>query len=202
MKLLVAGLMVLGADIRQKPLNLHFPNYKICSGIGLSFLLILHLHATHLTFKPQGHLFSETRFDLQCIHLKSNHFLWNWCGTICIWSVPWMISNYIHHKVWDEITYPCLNFFWGWINKFRARRLFFPQLGIRTTIKQYGLVRNRNLLGHNDNILYFYPRPVLAFGYCRCLRLSVCVSVCVRQPLACPRDNSWPVSARITKFGP
>ena len=24
----------------------------------------------------------------------------------------------------------------------------------------------------------FYPRPVLAFGYCRCLRLSVCVSVC------------------------
>ena len=24
----------------------------------------------------------------------------------------------------------------------------------------------------------FYPRPVLAFGYCRCLRLSVCASVC------------------------
>ena len=26
--------------------------------------------------------------------------------------------------------------------------------------------------------LYFYPRPVLAVGYCRCLRLSVCASVC------------------------
>ena len=25
---------------------------------------------------------------------------------------------------------------------------------------------------------FFYPRPVLAFGYCRCLRLSVCTSVC------------------------
>ena len=25
----------------------------------------------------------------------------------------------------------------------------------------------------------FYPRPVLAFGYCCCLRLSVCASVCV-----------------------
>ena len=37
----------------------------------------------------------------------------------------------------------------------RARRLFFPQLGSRTTIKQHGLVRNRNLLGHNDNILFF-----------------------------------------------
>ena len=24
----------------------------------------------------------------------------------------------------------------------------------------------------------FYPGPVLAFGYCRCLRLSVCPSVC------------------------
>ena len=26
--------------------------------------------------------------------------------------------------------------------------------------------------------MHFYPRPVLAFGYCRCLRLSVCASVC------------------------
>ena len=26
---------------------------------------------------------------------------------------------------------------------------------------------------------HFYPGPVLAFGYCRCLRLSVCVSICV-----------------------
>ena len=25
----------------------------------------------------------------------------------------------------------------------------------------------------------FYPRPVLAFGYCRCLRLCVCVCVCL-----------------------
>ena len=65
----------------------------------------------------------------------------------------------------------------------------------------------------------FYPRPVLAFGYCRCLRLCVCVSVCVCvclsvcQSLACPRDNSvtinfvelelelWTFQARITKFG-
>ena len=29
---------------------------------------------------------------------------------------------------------------------------------------------------------FFYPRPVLAFGYCRCLRLSVCVSV---RPSVC-----------------
>ena len=45
----------------------------------------------------------------------------------------------------------------------------------------------------------FYPRPVLAFRYCRCLRL--CVRVCVYQSLACPHDNSPLVQARITKFG-
>ena len=28
-------------------------------------------------------------------------------------------------------------------------------------------------------LFVFYPRPVLAFGYCRCLRLSVCVCVSV-----------------------
>ena len=30
----------------------------------------------------------------------------------------------------------------------------------------------------------------------------VCVCVCVYQSLACPDGNSWPVQARITKFGP
>ena len=36
------------------------------------------------------------------------------------------------------------------------------------------------------------------------LPASVCVCVCpsVCQSRACPSDNSWPVSARITKFGP
>ena len=48
--------------------------------------------------------------------------------------------------------------------------------------------------------MHFYPRPVLAFGYCRCLRLCVCLSVC--QSLACPRDNSGSVQARITQFEP
>ena len=47
---------------------------------------------------------------------------------------------------------------------------------------------------------HFYPRPVLAYGYCHRLRLCVCPCVC--QSLACPRDNSGPVQARIAKFGP
>ena len=41
--------------------------------------------------------------------------------------------------------------------------------------------------------------PKASFG----LRvLSLHVSVCVHQSLACPHDNSSPVQARITKFGP
>ena len=51
--------------------------------------------------------------------------------------------------------------------------------------------------------LGFYPRPVLAFGYCHRLRLCLCpcVCVCVYQSLACHHDNSSAVHARITKFG-
>ena len=51
---------------------------------------------------------------------------------------------------------------------------------------------------------FYYPRPVLAFGYCHRLRLCVCPCVClsVCQSLACPRDNSGPVQAMITKFRP
>ena len=49
----------------------------------------------------------------------------------------------------------------------------------------------------NDRVTIFHSRPVLAFGYWHRLRVCVCQSVC--QPLACPRDNSGPVQARIAK---
>ena len=56
----------------------------------------------------------------------------------------------------------------------------------------------------NKLAVFFYPRPVLAFGYCRCQRVCVCMCVClcVRQSWACPSGNSSTVHARITKFGP
>ena len=46
---------------------------------------------------------------------------------------------------------------------------------------------------YNDTC--FYPRPVLASGYCHC----PCPSV---RHQVCPCDNSSPVQARITKFEP
>ena len=45
---------------------------------------------------------------------------------------------------------------------------------------------------------FFYPRTVLAFEYCRCLRLCV---KCVYKSLACLHDNSSSGQARITKCG-
>ena len=48
-------------------------------------------------------------------------------------------------------------------------------------------------------IIHFLPEA--SFGL-RVLSLPVSVCVCVYQSLACPHDNSSPVQARITKFGP
>ena len=46
--------------------------------------------------------------------------------------------------------------------------------------------------------------PSVCPSVCLSVCLSVCPSVClsVCQLLACPRDNSEPVQARIAKFGP
>ena len=82
-------------------------------------------------------------------------------------------------------------------------------LGIKLLLLVWGLLKFCSLICPLRNfdfvkiilVSFFYPRPVLAFRYCCCLRVYVCVFVCVCQSLACPHDNSWPVQARITKFG-
>ena len=53
--------------------------------------------------------------------------------------------------------------------------------------------------GHGPAIFtrgQFWPPGIVVACVC------VCVCVCVYQSLACPDDNSSPVQARITKFGP
>ena len=44
----------------------------------------------------------------------------------------------------------------------------------------------------------FWPSGIVVA--CVCVCVSVCLSVC--QSLACPRDNSGPVQARVAKFSP
>ena len=59
---------------------------------------------------------------------------------------------------------------------------------------------HKSVESHVFSIPGFYPRPVLAFGYCRCLRLSVCLSVC---PSVCvsvnPEHQIWTKDAK--QFG-
>ena len=50
---------------------------------------------------------------------------------------------------------------------------------IESQLHQYHALKNAPQQHFSEYNYHFYPRPVLAFGYCRCLRLSVCVSVCV-----------------------
>ena len=55
---------------------------------------------------------------------------------------------------------------------------------VRMRVLRTVSVALRLYMYHNDNAintLYFYPRPDLTFGYCRCLRLSV--RVCVNNEL-------------------
>ena len=89
-------------------------------------------------------------------------------------------------------------------NKVLGECLVFYTLELGTLLAMTRLFCIYDENGIFIRLICFYPRPVLAFGYCRCLRLCVCVSVCpyVCQSLACPRDNSGPVQARIAKFGP
>ena len=46
----------------------------------------------------------------------------------------------------------------------------------------------------------FWPSGIVIACVCVCVHVCVCQSV--HQSLACPRDNSGPVQARINKFGP
>ena len=75
-----------------------------------------------------------------------------------------------------------------------------------STVNSIAFFRLRTKTSYKLCISFYYPRPVMAFGYCRCLRLSVCVCVyvcvCVRQSSVCPDDNLSPAQATITKFGP
>ena len=88
-------------------------------------------------------------------------------------------------------------------------------LSVATHCKSISFIAAQNgaiVVGFISRAIYsfryrFYPRPVLAYGYCRCLRLCVCLSslsacLSVFQSRACPRDNWGPVQARVAKFGP
>ena len=55
--------------------------------------------------------------EIQIVYSLYFHHKWEHCEVHCLWPllltwitlIPAWISNYIHYKVWDEITYPFTN---------------------------------------------------------------------------------------------
>ena len=70
--------------------------------------------------------------------------------------------------------------------------------GFRITGHSWG---DWSLISSNAYIFYFLPEVNFDLRVLS-LPASVRVSVCVYQSLACPRDNSEPVQARILKYEP
>ena len=78
---------------------------------------------------------------------------------------------------------------------------------VQATITKFGPEMHLNTVkisidfGHDKPSASISFLPEASFGL-RVLSLPPSVCLCVRQSLACPRDNLSPVQARITKFGP
>ena len=94
--------------------------------------------------------------------------MWNLSSDI--WALPSEMSD-----VSDDFHEHCL-----W------HRLLLLNIMHRLTISSAGYrsgyeFTKDTLTGDLFSVFFFYPRPVLAFGYCRCLRVCVCVCVSVNH---------------------
>ena len=128
---------------------------------------------------------------------------------LCIYCVMYIQINWCSKKdLWNFVLFICLTH-WGLATSYGDKNIckHWPMLWLGAWWHQAITYTNADLVtvaNSPDQFLpeanHFYPRPVWALGYCRCLRVSVCL--CVRQSWACPSDISSTVQARITKFGP
>ena len=99
------------------------------------------------------------------------HFLlevWQTCALIC-WkheSDGWGLESpsggdiFSPKKLWDKHIF---------LSALRKRYCILTDWNLSKIISIFQILKCISM--------DFYPRPVLAFGYCRCLRLSVCPSV-------------------------
>ena len=111
----------------------------------------------------------------RCIYVRTISRKYSWYQ-----SVSWVWKLYFKRS----IAFPKGQ----WIKRIFAVTKYTPYLPSQTS---YGpnlcgkmTTRDRKFIilwssACTDAMFHFYPRPVMAFGYCRCLRLSVCVCVCM-----------------------
>ena len=116
----------------------------------------------------------------------------------------------IFFRIWNNdnrlfVIFGVLGFKDSFINLFIIDQLFFQNhrpnplhhidlwhVSCRLTSGDTGFITQ----GH------FWPSGIVIACICVCVHVCMCVCQSVCQSLACPRDNSGPVQARITKFGP
>ena len=108
----------------------------------------------------------------------------HWLGTHTKWSLQFSVIECsridIFFHLYTRHCWPlhhcnqCDTLFWLWCCDFYVVKLLFLAAASSSI---GGFV----CLCVCVSVTPFYPRPVLAIGYCRCLRLcvSMCVSVCV-----------------------
>ena len=90
---------------------------------------------------------------------------WRLCFTMA-WASDVFPYIYVLHWVLSQVSFTLMV-----LIEFYPRCFFFMLMASITFCPRCLFIRM--------SPIHFYPRPALAFGYCRCLRLSVCVSVCV-----------------------
>ena len=113
--------------------------------------------------------------SLTCVLMKQ---LWLCRKTACQW---------LQNLISKLYSVACVATFCRWRHKITKTEMPFWR-DFRHWLLQFFVAR-----GH------FWPSGIVAC-VCVCVCLGVCPSVC--QSRACLRDNSWPVLARVTKFGP
>ena len=110
-------------------------------------------------------------------------------------------NNYILVKQCNVITNPCLNFNGGlvkpalesghwWVITSHRKQCMYLLIHV---LFFHGSLGDLHAIFTRGQ---FWPSGIVVACICVCVCLSVC------QSLACPRNNSGPVQARISKFGP
>ena len=129
----------------------------------------------------------------QCIRQISHNA--SLCNRNVHTCAQWCIMGYLSNILWDF----CKRYIPTWIDQKPENSIEISHAVSEQVAISYG----NHFMAFLVIELLFLPEA--SFGL-RVLSLpaSVCVCMClsVRQSRACLRNYSWPVSARITKFGP
>ena len=111
------------------------------------------------------------------------------CGTwLPAWWAPWLLWWPLTDAAMFQCVYRYLQSVFFFLVLFHCCILL--EIKLTTTVPDLPWLKKSLLVMSNVSdaaephascvvvyLWFFYPRPVLAFGYCRCLRLSVCVCV-------------------------